>query len=54
MPSPTPPIHKIAAPLWETATMDDLWRVSDLAGVSACALLSATHEVFRGDAQLAR
>lgn len=45
--------EEVAAPNLGTATMDDLWRVSDLAGVSACALLCATYEVFGGDAQLA-
>lgn len=51
-----PPAHSnIAAPLdWETATMDDLWRVSDLAGISACTLLGAANEVLGGDAKLSR
>ena len=38
----------------EVATMDDLWRESDLVGVPAGALLSAAHQLLGRDAQLPR
>lgn len=47
-----PPAHKIAATLnWETATVEDLWRGSDLAGVSAGAIFCALDEDVRLDAE---
>lgn len=51
-----PPAHSnIAAPLdWETATMEDVWEVSDLAGVSACTILGAAHKILGGNAKLSR
>ena len=43
----TPPAHsKIAAPLnWETATLGDLWRLSDATGVAAGAILRSLDQL---------
>ena len=48
-----PPAHsKIAAPLdWETATMGDLWRLSDATGVPASAILRALDKLEGADAE---
>lgn len=37
-----PTKHRIAATHnWETATVEDVWRGSDLAGVPSCTILTA-------------
>lgn len=47
-----PPAHKIAATLnWETATLGDLWRLSDATGVAAGALLRALDQLEGPDAE---
>lgn len=48
-----PPAHtNSAAPLdWETATVEDLWRASDLARVSAGAIFCALDKDVRLDAE---
>lgn len=47
-----PAKHRIAAPhMREAATVEDLWRASDLAGVSACAIFCALDEDVRLDAE---
>lgn len=48
-----PPAHSsIAAPLnWETATVEDLWYASDLAGASSCSVLAAMQQLGRLDAE---
>lgn len=48
-----PPAHsKIAAPLdWETATVQDLWSLSDAGGVSAGAIFRALDQCVRSDAE---
>lgn len=48
------PAHSnIATPLdWGTATMEDLWRASDLAGIPAGAILRSTHQLLGGHPKL--
>ena len=41
-----PPARKIAAPLdWETATVEDVWRASDLGGVAPSAALATVEQL---------
>ena len=48
-----PPAHnKIAATLdWETATVEDVWRASDLALASSCSVLATVQQLGRLDAE---
>ena len=47
-----PPAHNNAAPLdWETATLGDLWRLSDAAGVPAGAILRALDKLEGADSE---
>ena len=48
-----PPAHKkAAAPLdWETATLGDLWRLSDATGVASGAILRALDKLEGPDSE---
>ena len=48
-----PPAHsKIAAPrAWGTATVQEVWELSDRAGIPPCALLSIVQQLVFGDAE---
>ena len=48
-----PPAHsKVAASLkWETATVEDVWRVSDLTLAPSCSVLAAMQQLGRLDAE---
>lgn len=51
MTATVPPVHsKIAASLdRETATLGQIWRASDLAGVTACSVLRALDKLEGAD-----
>lgn len=48
----SPEKHRIAAPHeWEAATVEDVWRGSDLAGVPSCTILTAMQHLVGLDAE---
>ena len=51
MTTTVPPAHsEVAASLdWETATLGQIWRASDLAGVTACSVLRALDKLEGAD-----
>ena len=51
-----PPAHnKVAAPHnWETATMGDLWRLSDATGIPAGSILRALDKLEGADSERRR
>ena len=47
-----PAKHRIAAPHeWETATVGDVWRGSDLAGVPSCTILTSMQHLVGLDTE---
>lgn len=45
-----PPACKIAAPQWETVTVEDLWVLSDATGVPACTIFATAQQLVGRDA----
>lgn len=47
-----PPSHnRIATPIAEVATVQDLWRLSDVSGVPPCAIYCAMQQVVGLDSE---